>query len=136
VVLWLFLAWAMSQRRDVARFAFTAFFALISMIMLSALAQHGTAYAAADFAAGAAVWLVALATMVLIFARPSSTFYRQAAARRSLTRPGNQRRRLRPWRHRPPADDQPGSASGPGSPRAIASRTRASRRSHNSVRPG
>jgi hypothetical protein len=78
VVLWLFLAWAMSQRRDVARFAFTAFFALISMIMLSALAQQGTAYAAADFAAGAAVWLVALATMVLIFARPSNTFYRQA----------------------------------------------------------
>jgi hypothetical protein len=29
--------------------------------------------------AGAAIWLIALATMVLIFTRPSNTFYRQAA---------------------------------------------------------
>jgi hypothetical protein len=89
VALWLFLAWAMGQRRDVARFTFTAFFALITLTMLIALAQHAAAYAPADLIAGAAIWLVALATMVLIFTRQSNTFYREAA-RRSLRRPANQ----------------------------------------------
>jgi hypothetical protein len=79
VALWLFLAWAMSQRRDVARFTFTAFFALITINMVIALAQHGAAYAPADMIAGAAIWLVALVTMALIFARPSNSYYRQAA---------------------------------------------------------
>jgi hypothetical protein len=77
VALWLFLAWAMGQRRDVARF--TAFFALTTLTMLIALAQHAAVYAPADLIAGAAIWLIALATMVLIFTRPSNTFYRQAA---------------------------------------------------------
>jgi hypothetical protein len=78
VVLWLFLAWAMGQRRDVARFTFSAFFALTSLNMIVALAQHSLVYAPAAVIAGSAVWLVALATMVLIFTRPSNTFYRQA----------------------------------------------------------
>jgi hypothetical protein len=46
---------------------------------LIALAQHAAVYAPADLIAGAAIWLIALATMVLIFTRPSNTFYRQAA---------------------------------------------------------
>ena len=79
VGLWLFLAWAMSHRRDVARFAFTALFALFTIEMLIAMAQHATAYARPDLIAGGAIWLVALATMVLIFARPSNTYYRRAA---------------------------------------------------------
>lgn len=79
VALWLFLAWAMGQRRDVARFTFTAFFALTTLTMLIALAQHAAVYAPADLIAGAAIWLIALATMVLIFTRQSNTFYRQAA---------------------------------------------------------
>ncbi len=77
VGLWLRMAWAIGQGRDVARLAFSAFFALITMIMLIALAQHGAAYAPADMIAGAAVWLIALVTMVLIFTRPSNTYYRQ-----------------------------------------------------------
>jgi hypothetical protein len=77
--LWLLMAWAIGQRRDVARFAFTAFSALTSITMVIALAQHAAVYAPADLIAGAAVWLVALATMVLIFTRPSNAFYRQAA---------------------------------------------------------
>ncbi len=79
VVLWLFLAWAMSQRRDVARFTFSAFFALVTIELIIAMAQHATAYAPADLIAGGAVWVIALVTMVLIFARPSNAFYRQAA---------------------------------------------------------
>lgn len=79
VALWLFLAWAIGQRRDVARFTFTAFFALTTLTMLIGLAQHAAVYAPADLIAGAAIWLIALATMVLIFTRQSNTFYRQAA---------------------------------------------------------
>ena len=79
VALWLFLAWAIGHRRDVARFAFSAFFALITLTMLIALAQHAAAYAPADLIAGAAVWLIALVTMVLIFSRRSNAYYRQAA---------------------------------------------------------
>ena len=79
VGLWLLLAWAIGQRRDVARFAVTALFALFSIEILIAMAQHATAYAAADLIAGGAVWVIALVTMVLIFARPSNAFYRQTA---------------------------------------------------------
>ena len=78
VAVWLFLAWAIGHRRDVARFGFSAFFALLTMVMLIALAQHAVAYAPADLIAGAAIWLIALATMVLIFTRQSNAYYRQA----------------------------------------------------------
>ena len=47
--------------------------------MSIALAQHATVYAPADLIAGGAVWVIALVTMVLIFATPSNAFYRQAA---------------------------------------------------------
>ena len=79
VAVWLLLAWAIGHRRDVARFGFSAFFALNTLTLLIALAQHATAYAPADLIAGAAVWLIALATMVLIFTRQSNAYYRQPA---------------------------------------------------------
>ena len=79
VAVWLFLAWAIGHRRDVARFGFSAFFALNTLILLIALAQHAAAYAPADLIAGAAIWLIALATMVLIFTRQSNAYYRQPA---------------------------------------------------------
>jgi hypothetical protein len=78
VGVWLLTAWAISQGRDVARFSFSSFFALITMMVLIALAQHGAAYATADMIAGAVVWLIALAAMVLIFTRQSNRYYRQA----------------------------------------------------------
>jgi hypothetical protein len=73
------MAWALSQRRDVARFGFSAFFALTTLTMIVALAQHGAVFAPADMVAGAAIWLLALATMTLIFTPKSNAFYRQAA---------------------------------------------------------
>jgi predicted neutral ceramidase superfamily lipid hydrolase len=79
VALWLFLAWAIGNRRDVARFTFIAFFTLISMTLISSLAQHAAVYAPADLIAGAAVWLTALVALVLIFTRQSNAFYRQGA---------------------------------------------------------
>lgn len=78
VSVWLLTAWAISQGRDVARFSFSSFFALITLMVLVALAQHGVADAAADMIAGAVVWLIALAAMVLIFTRQSNRYYRQA----------------------------------------------------------
>lgn len=79
VGLWLLLAWAISQGRDAARFAFSSFFALITLIMLITLAQHAAAYAPADMIAFAATWPIALVTMVLIFTRQSNRYYHQAA---------------------------------------------------------
>jgi hypothetical protein len=79
VAVWLLLAWAIGHRRDVARFGFSAFFALVTLTMIIALARHATAYAPADVIAGAAIWLIALATMVLIFTRQSNAYYRQPA---------------------------------------------------------
>ena len=78
VGVWLLTAWAISQGRDIARFSFSSFFVLITLMVLVALAQHGAADAAADMIAGAAVWLIALASMVLIFTRQSNRYYRQA----------------------------------------------------------
>jgi len=78
VGVWLLTAWAISQGRDVARFSFSSFFVLITLTVLIGLAQHGASDAAADMIAGAAVWLIALAAMVLIFTRQSNRYYRQA----------------------------------------------------------
>ena len=78
--IWLFLAWAISQGRDAARFGFTSFFLLITMGLIVAQAQGGTVYAPADLIAGAAAWLFALAAMALIFVPASNRYYRREAA--------------------------------------------------------
>jgi hypothetical protein len=78
VGVWLLLAWAIGQGRDAGRFAFSSFFALITLAMLMAQAENGAADAPADMIAGAALWLIALVTMVLIFTRQSNRYYRQA----------------------------------------------------------
>ena len=77
---WLFLAWAMSRGRDAARFAFTAFFLLITMNMIITQAQGAAVYAPADLIAGAVVWFIALAAVVLSFAPASNRYFRSAAA--------------------------------------------------------
>lgn len=79
VGLWLVMAWALSQGRDAARLAFASFFALITLTMLVALAEHGATYAAADMIAGASIWVIALVTLGLIFTPQSSRYYHQAA---------------------------------------------------------
>ena len=78
--IWLFLAWAMNQGRDAARFGFTSFFLLITMGLIVAQAQGSAVYAPADLIAGAAAWLFALAAMALIFVPASNRYYRQQAA--------------------------------------------------------
>ena len=99
---WLFLAWAISQGRDGARFGFTSFFLLITMGLIVAQAQGGAVYAPADLIAGAAGWLIALAAMVLIFVPASNRYYRRRGS--TGDPPG---RVTRPDRGRNGRDDRP-----------------------------
>ena len=80
VALWLWLAWANGRGHDWARLIFTWFFGVLAVSLLAALVQHAVVYAPADLAALTALWLVALASMVLIFSKASSPYYRQQSA--------------------------------------------------------
>jgi len=82
IALWLWLAWANGRGHDWARLIFTWFFGMFTVSLLVALAQHAVAYAPADLAALTALWLVALASMVLIFSKASRPYYRQEPAQR------------------------------------------------------
>jgi hypothetical protein len=73
---WLFLAGTISRGRDAARFAFAAFFLLLTMSLIIAQAQGAVGYAPADMIAGAAAWFVALAAVVLIFTPASNRYFR------------------------------------------------------------
>ena len=73
--LWLWMAWANGRGYDWARVAFAAFFGIISVSLLIALAQDSAVYAPADLIAGAGQWLVALAAVALIFSRKSWPYY-------------------------------------------------------------
>ena len=78
---WLWLAWANGRGHGWARLAFAAFFALTSVSLMSGLANGAVTYSPADALAGTLLWLVALAVVVLIFVKPSSPHYGQAAIR-------------------------------------------------------
>ena len=82
IVLWAWLAWANGRGHDWARLAFTAFFSLITMSLISALANHAAVYARADLIVGLALWLVALAAVVLIFTKKSNPYYHPDPAQR------------------------------------------------------
>ncbi len=81
-VLWVWLAWANGRGYDWARLVFTALFALTTLSLIGALANHATAYARADLTAGTVLWLVALAAVVLIFSKKSNSYYRPEPAQR------------------------------------------------------
>ena len=80
IALWLWMAWAMSRRRDPARIAVAAFFGLVTMSMLAALSAGAPVYATADFTAGAVVWLICLVSMVLVFTPASNRYFRPEPA--------------------------------------------------------
>ncbi len=63
-----------------ARLAFAAFFGLTTMSVLAALAGDAAVYAPADMIAAGVVCLVALASLVLIFAPASNRYFRPEAA--------------------------------------------------------
>jgi hypothetical protein len=82
IAVWLWLAWANGRGHDWARLIFTWFFGLFTVSLLIALAQHAAVYAPADLAALTALWLVALASILLIFSKASGPYYRQERAQR------------------------------------------------------
>jgi hypothetical protein len=78
VAVWLYLAWAVSRRRDPARIAVAAFFGLITMSLLAALSAGAPLYTPAVFGLGAAEWFIALVSTALIFTPASNRFFRPA----------------------------------------------------------
>ena len=76
ILLWLWLAWAHSKGKDPARIALVSFFGLMTLDMIGALAQGAATVAPADLIAGAVVWSIALAAVVLIFTPASNRFFR------------------------------------------------------------
>jgi hypothetical protein len=82
MVLWAWLAWANSRGYDWARLVFAALFTLITLSLIGALANHAAVYARADLIVGTALWLVALAAVVLIFTKKSNPYYHPDPAQR------------------------------------------------------
>jgi hypothetical protein len=72
---WLWLAWANGRGRRWARVALAAFFAITTVSLLNGVAQSAATYAPADLIAGIVLWLVALATVALVFNRESHPHY-------------------------------------------------------------
>jgi hypothetical protein len=79
-VLWLWMAWANGRGHSWARVAFATLFGLTTLSLLSGLANGAAIYAPVDVIAGAVLWLVALAALVLIFNKASSPYYSQRPA--------------------------------------------------------
>lgn len=76
ILVWLLLIWALVRGRDRARCVLAAYFGVMTVSALIAIGRGAAAYAPADLIAGAAVWLIALTTSVLLFAGPSTRYYR------------------------------------------------------------
>lgn len=81
VVVWLLMAWANGRGYDWARGLSMVFFWVITASLLFVLGEGGAVYAPAELTATAAVWLVGLASVVLIFTKASTRYYRHELAR-------------------------------------------------------
>jgi hypothetical protein len=73
--LWLLLAWATGKGHGWARVVFASFFAVSTLSLFAALAQDAAVYAPADLIAGATLWLVEFAVVLLLFNRQSRPYY-------------------------------------------------------------
>jgi hypothetical protein len=76
ILLWLWMAWANSKGKDPARVALVSFLGLMSLDIIGSLAQEAATFAPADLVAGAVLWLIAFAAMVLIFTPASNRYFR------------------------------------------------------------
>jgi hypothetical protein len=77
--IWLGLARARRRGHGWTRFGFAGFFAVITVGLMTGIAQHAATYARADLVAGAVLWLVALVTVVFMFRRSSASHDRPAS---------------------------------------------------------
>jgi hypothetical protein len=74
---WLWLARANRRGSGWARIGFAAFFVLTTLGLRKGIALHAATYAPADLVAGFVLWLVSLATVVLIFSTSATPHYRR-----------------------------------------------------------
>jgi hypothetical protein len=78
ICVWLLLAWALVRGRNLARFACAAWFVGLDCFdMLQGLGGHAVVNAPADMTAFTVVWLLALASSVLLFTAASNRYYRR-----------------------------------------------------------
>jgi hypothetical protein len=75
---WLCLAWANGRGHRWARVVFAVFFAITTLSLLNGVAEGAATYASADLIAGVVLWLVALATLALVFHKQSGPHYRRS----------------------------------------------------------
>lgn len=76
IAVWLWLTWALVHGRARARIVLAADLGVMSLSLLSGMAQGSATYAPADVIAGAATWLITLAATVFLFTGASSRYYR------------------------------------------------------------
>lgn len=76
----LYLAWANGRGRNWGRIAFVALFALNTVSLLASVAQNSATYAPVDLGVGVVIWLVALATVILICNGRSRSYYARRLA--------------------------------------------------------
>jgi hypothetical protein len=76
IALWLWLAWANGRGEDWARMVSAVCFGLITLKMLSVLAQNGPVLAPAYVGLGAAEWALGLVSVALIFTPQAWRYYR------------------------------------------------------------
>jgi hypothetical protein len=76
IAVWLWLTRALVRGRARARIVLAVDLGLMSLSLLSGMAQGSVTYAPADVIAGAATWLIALAATVFLFTGASSRYYR------------------------------------------------------------
>jgi hypothetical protein len=80
VIWWLWLAWGNGRGHQRARIALVPFFGLATLGLMWMLGIGAAAYAPADLISLAAVWLVELSAIVLIFNKRSEHYYHPAEA--------------------------------------------------------
>jgi hypothetical protein len=79
-VVWVWLAWANGRGRRWAPAAFAAFLALTTLSILVSLGQGAAVYAPAATGVAGVLWLVGVATLVLLFHRRSGSYFGRSPA--------------------------------------------------------
>jgi hypothetical protein len=72
---WLWMAWVHGRGHYWARVVFAATFGLSTLSLLGALSASAATFAPADMVAGAVMWTVHAAAMLLVFSKPAARFF-------------------------------------------------------------
>ena len=80
-VVWVWLAWANGRGRRWGRVVFVAFLAFTTLSILVSLGQGAAVFAPAAMGVAGVLWLVGIATLVLLFHRRSGSYFGRSPAR-------------------------------------------------------